>query len=269
MWLKYRIAKLTYVIFRRSTFGFNPEDFLLNAPMVDPMQMTPSVTPPLTPEVLQSVGERPQTTAYALCDSPSGLLAYILDSIRPPSINPPSPSSSGSPESLRPPTAGRSPLSPQSYGTPDGRSPQHSRSPRSPAFHSSHSPQHLEMENVTSPWTATALINWVMLYWLPGPEVALRWLVNSTPLAPQIWQGHSAVPLGISYFREPTPPGTPNFQTPPLWAEAYHRIAMMRRRDGRARIPAWERPAELVMDIREFAGLLGHSSFVMPVTTGQ
>ena len=228
--------------------------------MPDPMQMTHGATPPVTPSGSQTVGERPQTTAYALCDSPSGLLAYILDSIQPPSIKPPSPTSSNSPESLRPPmSAARSPASPQD-GTPG-----QGRSPRSPAS-SSHSP--IEMSVITSPWTPTALVNWAMLYWLPGPEVALRWLSNSTPLAPLIWQSQSPIPLGISQFREPVLRGAQNVQSPPQWSEAYHRIAMVRRRDGRVRFPAWERPAELVMDLREFADLLGSSSLMMPVSTG-
>ena len=128
LWLKHHIAKLTFAIFRRSTFGYSPEELAFPGAMPDAMQMTPGMTPPLTPGGSQPASERPQTAAYALCDSPSGLLAYILDSIKPPSINPSSPASSGSPESLRPPTGmGRSPASPQNYGTP-----QQGRSPRSP-----------------------------------------------------------------------------------------------------------------------------------------
>jgi len=246
----------------RSTFGYSPEELGFPGAMHDPMQMVPGMTPPSTPGGSQPVSERPQTVAYALCDSPSGLLAYVLDAIKPTAIDTP-PSSTGSPESLRPPqVAGRSPVSPQSYGTP-----QPGRSPRSPGS-ASHSPQHLEMATTSSPWTSTALVNWTMLYWLAGPEVALRWLSNSTPLAPSIWHTYSPVPLGISYFREPTPPGVQTFQTPPQWAEAYHRIAMVRRRDGRVRYPAWEQPVEVVLDLREFADLLGSSTLMMPVSTG-
>ena len=73
--------------------------------------------------------------------------------------------------------------------------------------------------------------------------------------------GQSSVPLGITHFREHSMPGTPGQatgtgQTPPQWAEAYHRIAMLQRRDGRVRFAAWERPCELVIDLREFADLL-------------
>ena len=135
---------------------------------------TPGLTPPMSSGVSQPGFERPQTTAYALCDSPSGLLAYVLDAIRPP-LNELSPldSSSHSPETLRPPIAGLSPISPQSYGsgTPSGRSPQSPAPPQT----------NLELSGLT-PWTPAALINWAMLYWLPGPEVPLRWYVY-----PHVW----------------------------------------------------------------------------------
>jgi len=98
-----------------------------------------------------------------------------------------------------------------------------------------------------------------MIYWLPGPEVALRWLVNSAALTPPLWTMHSNVPLGITQFRELALPGTRSVQTPPQWAEAYHRVAMVRRREGRVRFPAWERPGEMVEDIRELAGILGNT----------
>lgn len=247
LWLKYRIAKLTYAFLRRSSFGYSPDDLVYQNPVSDmSMPSTPGLTPPLTPHASQPTFDRPQTTAYALCDSPSGLLAYILDAIRPPPSSSPSSaaaSPSGSPENLRAPYSARSPASP-GYATPAP-----SRSPHSPGVG-----QSLELPDLSTPWTQTALINWAMLYWLPGPEVALRWLVNSANLIPSLWNGHSSIPLGISHFREP---GMAAVQGPPQWAEAYHRIAMVRRRDGAVRFPAWERPAEMVMDIREFAELLG------------
>ena len=177
LWLKYRIAKLTFAILRRSSFGYGPEDLVLQPPgHLSDMSISPNpgLTPPMSPGVSQPGFERPQTTAYALCDSPSGLLAYVLDAIRPPmNQSPPAGSSSHSPESLRPPTAGRSPVSPQSYGsgTPSGPSPQSPATPQT----------NLELSDLT-PWTPTALINWAMLYWLPGPEVALRWYVY-----PHVW----------------------------------------------------------------------------------
>jgi len=93
---------------------------------------------------------------------------------------------------------------------------------------------------------------------LPGPEVALRWLANSAVLAPSLWLSHSNVPLGVTHFRDSVAPGTGTGtgQIPPEWAEAYHRVAMLRRREGGVRFPAWERPMEVVMDIRELADIV-------------
>lgn len=166
-WLKYRIAKLIFAVSRRSAYGYNPGDFgASGSSMGISVTQAPGLSPPLTPGVARPGVERPQTTAYALCDSPSGLLAYVLDAIRPPSVMP-SRSPSSSPESLRPPTAGRSPVSPQSHG---------SRTPGAQSPGLSMPQTNLELSEL-SPWTPTALVNWAMLYWLPGPEVALRWYV--------------------------------------------------------------------------------------------
>lgn len=263
-WLKYYVAKLTLAIWRRSTFGYIPEDFAgIASPLTDIAMNTPGgmnspgLTPPMTPGGSNALVERPQTSAYALCDSPSGLLAYVIDAIRPPA----SPSPTSSPGNLQITTSAPSPVSPQSYGL----SPQSSRSSSN---QSPTTPKNFELGEAISPWTQTALIDWAMLYWLPGPEVALRWLTNSSSLLPTLWTGHNPIPLGISYFRESIP-GVGSVQTPPRWAEAYHRVVMLRRRDGRVRFPAWERPGELVLDIREFVDLLNNPSpMPLAVTNG-
>lgn len=175
----------------------------------------PGLTPPLSPgSQQQQKRERPQTISFALCDSPSGLLAYVVDAIQPP-----------------PPPSGTQ-STPSTPGTPSLAD--------------------------LNPWTETALVNWAMMYWLPGPEVALRWLVNSTPMLPQLWTVHSNVPLAISQFGEPSVP-----QPTPMWIEAYHRIAMIRKRPGQSRFPAWERPMDIVMDLRELAMIIGPSFFGM------
>jgi hypothetical protein len=227
------------------------------------MQMTPGIgiTPPLTPRSRQPSIDRPQTTAYALCDSPPGLLAYILDAIGEAAFKSPSTSPTHSPESLYVPTPGRSPISPKAY------SPQPSRTSRSP-LSAANSPSHIDLNDASKAWTPTAIINWTMLYWLPGPEVALRWLVNSRPLVASLWVAYSHVPLGITHFQEPQAYGSVSMQSPPQWAESFHRIAMVKRREGAVSYPAWERPAEVVLDIREFAMLLGLGmSAMIPVTS--
>ena len=228
-WFRHLVAKLT-TVFRSPGYGYPTDDLTVSGLS---LQQQAGLTPPLTPGSYQPGGARPQTIAHALTDSPSGLLGYIYDAIKP--------SRFGS----------SSPHSPLAH-----HSPQSHASPRSQG----HSPQPLELSGLQNPWTPTALINWVMIYWLPGPEVALRWMVNSSTLVPTLWASHSSVPLGISHFREPTMPGGASGQTPPGWAEAYHRIAMIRRREGNVRFPAWERPAEIVMDIRELAEIVGHAT---------
>jgi hypothetical protein len=89
-----------------------------------------------------------------------------------------------------------------------------------------------------------------MMYWLPGPEVALRWLSNSLPIAESLWSGYSNVPLAVSQFEDPH-----TTHATPIWAEHYHRIATVKRRVGTVRFPAWERPDDLVVDIRDLAKL--------------
>lgn len=188
----------------------------MQMPMQAPTQVplgTPGLSPPLSPGSLQQQQrERPQTVSYALCDSPVGLLAYVVDAIRPP----------------------------QHKSPPVSRAASHSPTPPS----------------LPDPWSPTALISWAMLYWLPGPEVALRWLANSAPMVQNLWTTHSPVPLAISQFGDQHSP-----HSGPIWAEAYHRIAMVRRRGGTVRFAAWERPGEVVMDLRELAILVGSSFF--------
>lgn len=229
VWLKYRGSQLTFALLRRSGFGYTPEDMAFSGLSIQ----TPGLTPPLTPGGHPQPSDRPQTVAYALCDSPPGLLAYMLDAICPPRFG-----RAGSS-----PLASRSPTSPQSIGTPrPGLSTEESEA--------------MELPGLSTVWTPTAIINWTMIYWLPGPEVALRWLVNSAGLVPSLWLSYSNVPLGITHFRDPVQPSTGTGQTPPQWAEAYHRIAMLTRREGRVRFPAWEMPAEVVIDIRELASIV-------------
>ncbi|KAH9845624.1 putative epoxide hydrolase, partial [Teratosphaeria destructans] len=251
-----KMCMLTSEILRRPSFGYGQENILSGSGMSSPALPSPGARSPVLPGVFPQPTERPQTISYALCDSPSGLLAYVLDLIQPqacsrPSTSPSSlaPSTIGTPSERHSPVLSRSPSSPAGSVSSSQTSQSQSRSSQTP----------LELGDHQSPWTPTAIINWTMIYWLPGPEVALRWLANSAALVPSLWLGHSNVPLGITHFRDSNArspsPGTG--QTPPQWAEAYHRIAMVRQRVGRVRFPAWERPMEIVMDIRELAGILG------------
>ena len=173
----------------------------------------------------QAAVDRPQTLSYALCDSPAGLLSYILDLIRPPMSRPPS--------SQRP-----------------------SPSPR-PSPRSRQSTQEVEVSQWARPWTKTAIVNWVMMHWIPGPEVALRWLSNSAAMSGSLWQNYTMVPLGVSHYSPQQHTGTPDMAQASLsWAEAYHRVIMVRQRPGVVKFAAWERPVEVVMDLREMVKLV-------------
>ncbi|KAI5356594.1 putative epoxide hydrolase, alpha/Beta hydrolase [Septoria linicola] len=199
----------------RTSYGYSQQ----------PMSMPPSPTaqgmsPPLTPGSQSPCLDRPQTLSYALCDSPTGLLAHIVDAV--------SPSLQNS-ESL-------------------------------PATNAA--------SLLQNTWTPTTLLDWTMLYWLPGPEVALRWLSNSIPMIPKLWRSHSPVPLAISHFADQASP-----QPGTQWAESYFRVAMIRRRSGRVRFPAWERPVDMMADIRELAGMMapiffGNFSSSLPGSMG-
>ena len=188
--------------------------------------------------------DSPQTLAYALCDSPSGLLAYMMDAIRPALSSSPS----HTPGSSKAHSSAPSPATPRSHGL----SP---RSPLSLQGQSPGTPRYLEAADSSLAWPPTSVIDWTMLYWLSGPEVALRWVAASTTLLPTLWTCHSAVPLAISYFQETAIDGS-STQTPPQLAEAYHRVVMLKRREGQVKFPAWERPSEMIDDIRAFARLL-------------
>lgn len=284
-WLKGRIAKLTSGSPRRLGFGLHGggNTGMFPGATIDPSSpyqpgVNPGATPPVTPTITPITPERPQTLAYALCDSPAGLLAYVYDAIRPDSnIGTGSSESSRSPQSLTsslpqsplsyahsnpsstpgPSTAGSSPVATRRSSLAPNRSPPKRHGPISRG--SGHQRDAtLTAENMST-WSPTALVDWTMLYWLPGPEVALRWLVNSTTLMPTYWTSHSMVPLGISNFQDTSPSGggTGTGQTPLQWVETYHRVGMVKRREGRVRFPAWEVPVELVTDLREFVGLLG------------
>nr|POE87399.1 putative epoxide hydrolase [Quercus suber] len=194
---------------------------------------------------------RPQTISYALADSPSGLLAYVLDAIQPSRLHNQveSPASSLSISSAQ-----HSPVASHSSRSPAATSTLESSLSRQRSG-SSHSPYGFDSIDQRSAWSPTALITWTMIPWLAGPEVALRWISNTAAIESSLWSVHSNVPLGVSEFRT-IAPNDASQPTPLPWIEAYHRIAMVRQRPGSIRFAAWERPAEVVKDIRELANIL-------------
>ena len=93
-----------------------------------------------------------------------------------------------------------------------------------------------------------------MLHWLPGPEAGLRFLRESTPDLKAVREQWGPVPLGITVFsgswRGP----------PPMWGACVQPLMWVRRREGCGTYAAWERPEELVADLRDFFGVVVASS---------
>jgi len=290
-WFKYQIARLTGARFPWLSFGYTssdfgaadmsiadepetiksdvePEDIELGESVVVLRQGSPT-RPPESSEWGQRRGipsnfisRRPQTLSYGLCDSPSGLLALILDALKPTITY------------TAPATAQRQPQSRHrsntvlQYGMPTID------------------------ETIPPPaiFTPADILNWTMMYWLPGPEASLRWL--RTAEKEDCYSDYSEVPLGITWYAaQPsggptTPPAklvrgvsslermrarsrspgqttepAPNAPTSPpasvaspMWASAIHNLKWVKRRneDLEAGVSAWEESSEVVQDVREF-----------------
>lgn len=216
-WLRYHIARLTNARLPHLSFGYIPTDFSL------PHHGDQNNTNRASASELLKSQHRLQTHLYALSDSPTGLLALIVDLIGLSSL-----------ESLR-------------YGMTDTSSDGRIQLPSASVQHA---------------WSPSEIILWTMMYWLPGPEAPLRWLQNTVPHAvPRgpLWRTMSRVPLGISVFGGGGDGvgdgGRGTGKTPPAWATAYHNVRWVRRHTRSTGLSAiWEAPMEFVVDLREFAG---------------
>jgi hypothetical protein len=212
---------------------------------------------------IAAVAQRPQTLAYGLCDSPAGLLALVFDALRP--TIPPSIATT-----LQPPQAGKHRRSATIIQRPNPTLPTRA-SPYSNAF------------------TPADVLNWTMMYWLPGPEASLRWLLVAEK--EDCYAEYSEVPLGISWHTSsttksqsfgqviqenpsvernrssskssarkssstpPTPASPANIDSgSPMWASAVQNLKWVKRRRGvlESGVPAWEASADVIQDIREF-----------------
>merc|ERR1711881_707142 len=103
-------------------------------------------------------------------------------------------------------------------------------------------------------FTPADILNWTMMYWLPGPEASLRWL--RTAEKEDCYSDYSEVPLGITWYAAqpsggPTTP--PASVASPMWASAIHNLKWVKRRneDLEAGVSAWEESSEVVQDVRE------------------
>jgi len=87
-----------------------------------------------------------------------------------------------------------------------------------------------------------------MFHWLPGPEAGLRLYRDSVRDMKSVRQQWSPTLLGITVFAGSWRDG------PPAWGACVQPLLWVRRHQGCGVYAAWERPAELVGDLREFFG---------------
>ncbi|KAI9885163.1 MAG: hypothetical protein M1823_003050 [Watsoniomyces obsoletus] len=136
---------------------------------------------------------RPRTLAYALCDSPVGLLAWTREAL----------------------TA---------------------------------------RTRVEDCFSVEDALDFTMISWLPGPDAPLQYLATtSTDTAEMrdVSERWSAVPLGLTVFPDP------QADCPPAWAACVQPLAWIRRHQGSdVGWPVWERPTEVVDDLKAFLGFM-------------
>ncbi|KIW07002.1 uncharacterized protein PV09_01897 [Verruconis gallopava] len=286
-WLKYQIARLTGARFSWLAFGYTSSDFGAAADTSiaddstnhshakeDGIELGQNFVSGNDSQYdvetesfafkygfsTDSVTKRPQTLAYGFCDSPAGLLAFLLDVLKPNISHIPPP-----PPFMKTQTRHRS-----------SAVLQHRMS--------------TIIENVPehTNFTPANVLDWVMMYWLPGPEASLRWL--ATVEKEDCFARYSEVPLGISWYntnssvqlRRQGLPHARSFEASlssglgskavgfkgssqastqdrpstisPMWAAAVQNLKWVKRRKENLSngVPAWEKSSEVVEDIKEF-----------------
>ncbi|KAJ4293409.1 hypothetical protein N0V90_008692 [Kalmusia sp. IMI 367209] len=167
--LKYQIAKLTRASVASLSFGYVPlevhDTAKQNSASQAAIRRSHASQGLIGPTLAHLYSQRPQTLAFSLCDSPIGLLAGLLDVIhyRTPSLSPIT-------------SRSRSPfLSPIEIEQQDSH---HDRSSQETAFRATAdgraeqplSPRESEVNSKNYSWSATEVLNWTMMQWLPGPR---------------------------------------------------------------------------------------------------
>lgn len=176
--LKYHVAKMTKASMASLSFGYMPYEIQDGGSQASMSQSTKeskkSPKGPLGPTMSRLFSHRPQTLAFSLCDSPVGLLAGLLDVIHTQASPPLEPVTSRS----------RSPfLSPIELEQQESH---HDRSSVETAFRTGTATAtggiaNREKEEAgmsVYSWSATEVLNWTMMQWLPG---SVRNRVTTTP----------------------------------------------------------------------------------------
>ncbi|KAF8469111.1 Alpha/Beta hydrolase protein [Kalaharituber pfeilii] len=104
-----------------------------------------------------------------------------------------------------------------------------------------------KMESWTDkyPWTPDEIFTWWMLYWYPGPYGGFR-LYKESADDHAFASGWSDVPMGISQFPKEI------IVFPAEWMAKLHPVKYIRKHTSGGHFAAWERPHEIVGDLREF-----------------
>lgn len=178
--LKYHVAKMTKASMASLSFGYMPYEIQDAGSQASMSQSTreskKSPKGPLGPTMSRLFSHRPQTLAFSLCDSPIGLLAGLLDVIH-----------TQAPLPLEPVTSrSRSPfLSPIELEQQESH---HDRTSVETAFRTGTATATGEIANREKEeagmkvysWSATEVLNWTMMQWLPG-SVRNRFTTIPTP----------------------------------------------------------------------------------------
>ena len=178
--IKYHVAKMTKASMASLSFGYMPYEIQDAGAQASMSQSTKeskkSPKGPLGPTMSRLFSHRPQTLAFSLCDSPVGLLAGLLDVIH-----------TQAPPPLEPVTSrSRSPfLSPIELEQQESH---HDRTSVETAFRTGTATATGEIANREKEeagmkvysWSATEVLNWTMMQWLPG-SVRNRFTTTPTP----------------------------------------------------------------------------------------
>lgn len=199
-WWKWRLAVLTGARVPWLAFGYTPADVKhwTGATRINCFGQEKGL------DLETGLSTHPQTPSFALCDSPPGLLALVLDAL------------------------------------------------------------HHNTAATRAATDTTSILNRVMLYWLPGPEAALRYLRCTHLDSPSLYKTYTHVPLGVSSFAwEAEEHG------PVLWGEGWQNLVWARKRHGSVSVYAGrsgdgrrcDYDAEVVSDLRDFVAALGREGW--------
>lgn len=114
------------------------------------------------------------------------------------------------------------------------------------------------------PWTDDEVLAWISLYWFSraGPAASLRIyyeVINAKQIDQNLW---GSIPMGISRFPKET-----RF-VPKIWSRALGKVVFESEHDNGGHYTAFEKPNELVADLRKMFSEDGPAFGVVPGKNG-